>query len=276
VVFFSKIFQNKNLVHFLDQIVDILFSVTEVTSLDKVVGDFSPASSWAGKFDWVQVVVDSLEVFADGVDFVDQIFDAVDTIFAHGFFDDVVVGDLDPLSVNLDGTSFVDHVLDGFLGWVSPSDEWITNSQHLEGGGVQSDENGVSDLSESKKLEGLLWFWGQLVDTSDSNDQSEFFFAWNIVVSVSFGGFGVVNQSFGFSGVFGSVGSGFGDDFSLFGQTGFFGDSFGFGLGGSLFSESGSFFGETFWNSGFCYFGDGHFRRNKFCLVFFCKFDLRL
>jgi len=193
--FFSKMFQNKILilVHFLDQIVDVLFSVTKVTSLNEVVGDFSPAASWARKFDWVQVVVDSLEVFADGVDFVDEIFNTADSIFAHGFFDDVVVGDFDPLSVNFDGSSFVDHVFDGFLGWVSPSDEWITNSQHLEGGGVQSDENGVSDLSESKKLEGLLWFWRQLVDTSDSDDQSEFFFAWNVVVSVSFSGFGVVD-----------------------------------------------------------------------------------
>merc|ERR1712035_301844 len=235
MLLFSKMFTERKLitlVHFLDQIVDVLFSVTKVTALDEVVGDFSPASSWARKFDWEQVVLDS--------------------------------------------ASLVDHVFDGFLGWVSPSDEWITNSQHLEGGGVQSNKDGVSDLSESKKLEGLLWFWGQLVDTSDSDDQSEFWFAWNVVVSVSFSGFGVVNQGFSFSGVFGGVGSGFGDDFSLFGQTGFLGDSFGFGLGGSLFSESRSFFGETFWNSGFSYFGDGHFRRNKFCLVFFCKFDLRL
>ena len=102
-----------------------------------MVGDFSPASSWARKFDWEQVVVDSLEVFADGVDFVDQIFDAVDTIFAHGFFDDVVVGDFDPLSVDLDGTSFVDHVFDGFLGWVSPSDEWITTGNNR----LESDKN---------------------------------------------------------------------------------------------------------------------------------------
>jgi len=91
-----------------------------------VVGDLPPATSWARKLDWEQVVVDSLEVLTDGVDFVDQVFDALDAVSAHRLFDDSVVGDLDSLSVDFDGASFVDHVLDGGLGWVSPGDEWIT------------------------------------------------------------------------------------------------------------------------------------------------------
>ena len=103
-----------------------MFSVTEVTALNKVVGDLPPATSWARELDWVQVVVDGLEVFTNGVDFVDQVFDAVDSVSAHGFLDDGVVGDLDSLTVDLDGASFVDHVFDGGLGWVAPGDEWIT------------------------------------------------------------------------------------------------------------------------------------------------------
>jgi len=91
-----------------------------------VVGDLPPATSWARKLDWEQVVVDSLEVLTDGVDFVDQVFDALDAVSAHALFNDSVVGDLDSLSVNFDGASFVDHVFDGGLGWVSPGDEWIT------------------------------------------------------------------------------------------------------------------------------------------------------
>jgi len=109
-----------------------------------VVGDLPPATSWARKFDWVQVVVDSLEVLTDGVDFVDQVFDALDTVLAHGFLDDVVVGDLDSLSVDLDGASFVDHVFDGVLGWVSPGDEWITAAT---GQKVHKNEDGKVDSS---------------------------------------------------------------------------------------------------------------------------------
>lgn len=240
-----------------------MFSVTEVTALNKVVGDLPPATSWARELDWVQVVVDGLEVFTNGVDFVDQVFDAVDSVSAHGFLDDGVVGDLDSLTVDLDGASFVDHVFDGGLGWVAPGDEWITDSQHLDGSFVQSDETSVTDLSESEKLKGLLWFWRKLVDTSNSDDQSEFLFSLNKVVTGGLGGFGVVDESFGFGGVFGSVSSGFGDDFSLFDEALLFGDGLGFlGLGG-LLGESGSLFGEALWHSGFGDLGNGHFLENN-------------
>jgi hypothetical protein len=240
-----------------------LFSVTEVTTFNKVVGDLPPATSWARKLDWEQVVVDSLEVLTDGVDFVDQVFDAGDAVSAHGLFDDSVVGDLDSLSVNLDGASFVDHVLDGGLGWVSPGDEWITDSQHLDGSFVQSNEASVTDLSESEELKGLLWFWRQLVDTSNSDDQSEFLFTFNKVVTGGLGGFGVVDESFSLGGVFGGVGSGFGDDLSLFDHGLLLGDDLGFLLFGGLFGESGSLFGEALWHSGFGDLGNGHFLENN-------------
>lgn len=228
-----------------------------------MVGDLPPATSWARKLDWEQVVVDSLEVLTDGVDFVDQVFDAGDAVSAHGLFDDSVVGDLDSLSVNLDGASFVDHVLDGGLGWVSPGDEWITDSQHLDGSFVQSNEASVTDLSESEELKGLLWFWRQLVDTSNSDDQSEFLFTFNKVVTGGLGGFGVVDESFSLGGVFGGVGSGFGDDLSLFDHGLLLGDDLGFLLFGGLFGESGSLFGEALWHSGFGDLGNGHFLENN-------------
>jgi hypothetical protein len=240
-----------------------LFSVTEVTTFNEVVGDLPPATSWARKLDWEQVVVDSLEVLTDGVDFVDQVFDAGDAVSAHGLFDDSVVGDLDSLSVNLDGASFVDHVLDGGLGWVSPGDEWITDSQHLDGSFVQSNEASVTDLSESEELKGLLWFWRQLVDTSNSDDQSEFLFTFNKVVTGGLGGFGVVDESFSLGGVFGGVGSGFGDDLSLFDHGLLLGNDLGFLLFGGLFGESGSLFGEALWHSGFGDLGNGHFLENN-------------
>ena len=112
-----------------------------------MVGDFLPASPWATKLDRVQVVVSNFEIIANGVNFVDQVFDAVDAHRAHALFDDVVVLDLDSLAVDFDGASLVDHVFDGGLGWVAPSDEWIADSQHLDASFVQSNENSISDLS---------------------------------------------------------------------------------------------------------------------------------
>jgi len=248
------------LVHLLDQIVDVLLSVAKVTALDKVVGDLLPATSWARKLDRVQVVVSGLKVVANGVDLVHQVLDAVDAQIAHGLLDDVVVADLDSLTVDLDSASLVDHVLDGLLGWVAPSDEWIADSKHLDAGLVQSNEDGVSDLSESEELEGLLWLWRELVDTSDTDDESELWLVWNVKVTVCLGNSGVVDESLSLGLVLSGVSSGFVDDVSLLLEGGFLGDGFGFLSLGGLLSESGSLLGEALWHSGFCDFGNGHFR----------------
>jgi len=247
------------LVHLLDQIVDVLLSVAKVTALDKVVGDLPPATSWAGKLDRVQVVVSGLEVLADGVDLVHQVLDAVDAEVAHALLNAIVVGDLDSLTVDLDGASLVDHVLDGLLGWVAPGDEWIADSKHLDAGLVESDEDGVSDLSKSEELKGLLWLWRELVDTSDTDDQSELWLVWHVKVTVGLGDSGVVNESLSLGFVLSGVSSSFADDFSLLLEAGLLGDGFSFLSLGSLLSESGSLLGEAFWHSRLGDFGEGHF-----------------
>ena len=45
------------LVHLSDEIVDLVFSVTEVTTFNEVVGDTSVTSSWAGEFESPEEVV---------------------------------------------------------------------------------------------------------------------------------------------------------------------------------------------------------------------------
>ena len=81
------------------------------------------------------------------------------------------------------------------------------HSKHLNGSFVQSDEHGVTNLSESKELEGLLWFWRQLVDTSDSDDEGELGLSWDVNVSVLFGLSGSGDIKLFFGGVFLGVGS---------------------------------------------------------------------
>jgi len=224
-----------------------------------VVGDLSPAASWARKLHWVKGVVGHLEVVTNGVDLVHEVLDAVHAQVSETLLDNGVIGNLHSLAVDLDGTSLVDHVLDGGLAWVAPGDEWIADSEHLDGGLVESDKNGVSDLSESEELEGLLRLWRELVDTSDSDDQSEFGLIWHEVVTVVSGGLGVVNKSLGLGGVLGGVLSGLGDDLSSLGKRVLLGNSLGLGLGGSLLGESRSLLGEALWHSGLGDFGNGHF-----------------
>ena len=52
----------------------------------------------------------------------------------------------------------------------------------------------LTNLSETKKLKDLLDSWGDLVDTSDSDNESQFWFTINIGITVSLGLSGTGNQ----------------------------------------------------------------------------------
>lgn len=139
----------------------------------------------------------------------------------------------------------------------------------MDAGLVESDEDGVSDLSESEELEGLLWLWRELVDTSDTDDESELWLVWNVVVTVGLGDFGVVDESLGLGLVLSGVSAGLGDDVSLLLEGGLLGDGLGLLSLGGLLGESGSLLGEALGHSRLADFGDGHFRGVlKFCLRF--------
>jgi len=117
----------------------------------------------------------------------------------------------------------------------------------------------VTDLSQSKDLQNLLGLGGDLVDTSDSSDNSQSWFVSNIVVTVSLSGLGVVSQSFGSIGVFGGVSSSFLDDFSSLDNA----ISLALGSSSSVSSSelciSRSLLGEALGDLGFYDFDDGHF-----------------
>lgn len=134
-----------------------------------------------------QEVVSFLEVLTQSEDLVDQIFSADQTKAAQLFLDEFVVLELDSLSVDLSISSLVDEVRDSLLGWVSEGDEWLNFLKHFHGGVVKLDESGVVELWESQKSQGLLHVWVVLVDTSDSHNQCDLGFSWDIVVTVGLG-----------------------------------------------------------------------------------------
>ena len=69
--------------------------------------------------------------------------------------DDIVICDGHALSSNSRKTALVDEVGDGLLRRVSPSDVRTNKLQHVEGGLVQLEEHGISNLSQSQELESL-------------------------------------------------------------------------------------------------------------------------
>lgn len=234
----------QNLVHFHGELVDVFFAVTKVTTLDEVVGDLSPATSWATKLDWVQAVVGLLEVIAYGVDLVDEVLDAVKSEVSQTLLNSAVLGDLDSLAVIFDSTSLVHQLLDGILGWVAPGDEWVGNAEHLNTGLVESDKNAVADLSESQKLEDLLGLWRDLVDTTDSNDHSQLGLIGHVKVAVGLGGLLLGDQSGGLGGVLGSVLAGLFDVLASGDDGLLLRDNLGLSAGGGQLGVASSLLGE--------------------------------
>ena len=89
------------LVHTADQVVDLVLTVAEVTTLDEVVGDASVTASWGAELESPQEVVGALEVGADGVDLVDQVLDGLEADVADVLLDDGVVVEGDALAIDL-------------------------------------------------------------------------------------------------------------------------------------------------------------------------------
>jgi hypothetical protein len=82
---------------------------------------------------------------------VDKVFNTNTSFLGQGRFDDLVVGDGDSGFVNFQKTSLVDQIFDGLKVGDTESDVGFNFSQHVDGGGVHSDQGGVVNLSQSQK-----------------------------------------------------------------------------------------------------------------------------
>ena len=102
---------------------------------------------------------------SDSVDLVDEVLDAVDTVFAESSFDDGVIGEGKATVVNFTGTSLVDETLDGGPGRVTIGHEGLNHSDHVDGGSVELHEHSVVELTETQQLHDFLGLGSELVDT---------------------------------------------------------------------------------------------------------------
>ena len=111
-----------------------------------------PSALRVGELEWPEEVVGLLEVRTTGDDFVDEIFNAVDTLLGKFTSDDGVIRKRKSASVNFTVTSLVDELGDGGSGWETVGNEWLNHSDHVPCGLVKLDENTVMELSQSKEL----------------------------------------------------------------------------------------------------------------------------
>jgi hypothetical protein len=99
--------------HAVDELVDEVLAVSEVTTLDEVGELVLPASGGGVQLEGPQEVGGELEVGANGKDFVDQILNANDALVAESLGNQRVVRDGDALLVQLGISALVDEILDG-------------------------------------------------------------------------------------------------------------------------------------------------------------------
>jgi hypothetical protein len=164
----------KRLVHLLDESVDEVLAVTEVTALDEVLELAGTEATGGGRqLEGPQEVAGLLEVGADGVDLVDEVLDADDAVGAKVGLDHLVVGDGETLLVDLAVSALVDELTDSLQVGVAVGDERLDDLQHLGGGLGEADEDTIVDLEETEELEGLALLGVDLVDTLDADDEGE-------------------------------------------------------------------------------------------------------
>ena len=164
-----------NLVHLADESVDVLLTVTSVTTLDEML-DLAgvEATVGVGELEGPEEVVGLLEVGANGVDLVDQIFHADNAVLAEVLLNELVVGKGNALLVDLSVATLVDELTDSLEVGVTVGDEGVDNGQHLLGGLGETDEDTVVDLEQTEELQDLAGLGSDLVDTVLSqNNASE-------------------------------------------------------------------------------------------------------
>lgn len=170
-----------HLVHLLDESVDVLLPVTQVTTLDEMPElSLVEATSWVRQLEWPEEIAGLLEVGANGEDLVDQILHADNTKFAQVVLDQLVVGERNALLVDLAISTLVHELAHGLEVGVPVCDVWVDDCEHLLCGLGEANEDSIVDLEETEELEDLAGLWCNLVDTLDTENEDKLVLVWDV------------------------------------------------------------------------------------------------
>ena len=169
-----KTVQINNLVHLADEIVDVNFTITVVTTFDEVRSLTSTETTSGGvKLERPEDVVGFIESGTDGENFVDQIFHTDDVVLGESSFNDGVISEGSALLVDLSESTLVDQFADALQVGSTISDIRFNNTEHVEGGLGELKENTIVDLLQTEELQNLTGLGAKLVDTLDTDDENE-------------------------------------------------------------------------------------------------------
>ena len=110
---------------------------------------------------------------AHSEDLVDHVLDAVQAELVKTSSDNVVGGKGNALSTDLAVSSLVDELSGGLKVGVSVGNVGLDQSEHVDGGGVDLDENTVVDLSQSEQTKDLDDLGGASNDTADTDNKHD-------------------------------------------------------------------------------------------------------
>ena len=190
----------------------MFFTVSEFTTFVVVLALLGDTAQSTGKLERPQEVVGFLEVRTNRVDLVNQILDTKDIVFAKRLFNDAVIGKGNALGIHLAVSTLVDQFTDRFEVGVSIPlqktkrtdtilktsfcacvckiclrDVWLHNTQHVDRGLVDLDEDTSVDLTKTKQLQDLLGLWCHTVDTTDTHDKHNLSLRSHIEVALILG-----------------------------------------------------------------------------------------
>jgi hypothetical protein len=110
----NPIFTTPRLVHLLNQSIDVLFTIAQVTALNEMLElPCLPATSGIAQLERPEEAVSLFEVRSDGEDLVDQVLHAHDAVLAKALLDDGVIRERNALFVDLAIATLVDELSDG-------------------------------------------------------------------------------------------------------------------------------------------------------------------
>jgi len=159
--------------HAADKVVDLGLTVAVVTTLDEGDTLLLEATTRGVELERPEEAVSLLEVRANGEDLVDEILHADDVVAAEGLLDHLVADKRDALAANLACTALVDHLADSLEVRIAVGDVGADKTEHGDGGLVETDEDGVEDLTETEETEDLACARRGLVDTTDTHNESK-------------------------------------------------------------------------------------------------------
>lgn len=125
---------NRFLNHLPKEFVNLILTITKVSTLDVMIRLLSPSTSRCVQLEGPKEVGSVFEVFTNSEDLMDQILHADDVFLAKGLLYYRVGGKRGSTVVHFGESTLIDQFSNALLVWVSPCNMRLTDSEHVQCG----------------------------------------------------------------------------------------------------------------------------------------------